>query len=82
MDHSSQPILPLETLRGFEAAARTGSFSAAAEKLNITHGAISRQIAKLEAWLGLKAVRARRARRVADHRRAAAVTCAPARPSR
>ena len=54
MDHSSQPILPLETLRGFEAAARTGSFSAAAERLNITHGAISRQIAKLEAWLGLK----------------------------
>ena len=54
MEHSSQPILPLETLRGFEAAARTGSFSAAAERLNITHGAISRQIAKLEAWLGLK----------------------------
>lgn len=54
MDHSSQPVLPLETLRGFEAAARTGSFSAAAERLNITHGAISRQIAKLEAWLGLK----------------------------
>ena len=54
MDHSLQPILPLETLRGFEAAARTGSFSAAAEYLNVTHGAISRQIAKLEAWLGLK----------------------------
>ncbi|WP_183097029.1 LysR family transcriptional regulator [Mesorhizobium sp. YM1C-6-2] len=47
-------MLPLETLRGFEAAARTGSFSAAAEQLNITHGAISRQIAKLEQWLGLK----------------------------
>ena len=54
MDHSLKPILPLETLRGFEAAARTGSFSAAAEHLNITHGAISRQIAKLEGWLGLK----------------------------
>ena len=47
-------MLPLETLRGFEAAARTGSFSAAAQHLNITHGAISRQIAKLEGWLGLK----------------------------
>lgn len=47
-------MLPLETLRGFEAAARTGSFSAAADQLNITHGAISRQIAKLEQWLGLK----------------------------
>lgn len=30
------------------------SFSAAAEKLNLTHGAVSRQIAKLEDWLGLK----------------------------
>lgn len=54
MDHSLKPMLPLETLRGFEAAARTGSFSAASEQLNITHGAISRQIAKLEQWLGLK----------------------------
>ena len=54
MDHSLKPMLPLETLRGFEAAARTGSFSAAAEHLHITHGAISRQIAKLEGWLGLK----------------------------
>lgn len=54
MDHSSDQILPLETLRAFDAAARTGSFSAAAEKLNLTHGAVSRQIAKLEDWLGLK----------------------------
>lgn len=54
MDHSLDPMLPLETLRAFDAAARTGSFSAAAEKLNITHGAVSRQIAKLEGWLGLK----------------------------
>lgn len=54
MDHSLKPMLPLETLRGFEAAARTGSFSAAAGELNVTHGAVSRQIAKLEQWLGLK----------------------------
>lgn len=54
MDHSLEPMLPLETLRAFDAAARTGSFSAAAEKLNLTHGAVSRQIAKLEGWLGLK----------------------------
>ena len=54
MDHSSEQLLPLETLRAFDAAARTGSFSAAAEKLNLTHGAVSRQIAKLEDWLGLK----------------------------
>jgi LysR family transcriptional regulator, glycine cleavage system transcriptional activator len=54
MDHSSRSMPPLETLHAFEVAARSGSFSAAAEKLNLTHGAVSRQIAKLEAWLGLK----------------------------
>ena len=57
MNHSPvfsnrEPLLPLDTLRAFEAAARTGSFSAAAEALNVTHGAVSRQIAKLERWLG------------------------------
>lgn len=54
MDHSSRSMPPLETLHAFEVAARAGSFSAAAERLNLTHGAVSRQIAKLEAWLGLK----------------------------
>jgi LysR family glycine cleavage system transcriptional activator len=55
MDHSSGNSLPpLDTLRAFEAAARGGSFSAAANTLNITHGAVSRQVAKLEHWLGLK----------------------------
>ena len=55
MDHSLPSQLPpLDTLRAFEAAARLGSFSAAAEVLNLTHGAISRQVAKLERWLGLK----------------------------
>jgi len=53
MDHSST-LPPLDTLRAFEAAARTGSFSAAAEALNLTHGAVSRQVAKLEHWLGLR----------------------------
>jgi DNA-binding transcriptional LysR family regulator len=52
MDHTSEQILPLDTLRAFEAAARTGSFSSAADALNVTHGAVSRQIAKLERWLG------------------------------
>ncbi len=55
MDHSSSGQLPpLDTLRAFEAAARGGSFSAAASALNLTHGAVSRQVAKLEHWLGLK----------------------------
>ena len=53
MDHSSA-LPPLDTLRAFEAAALTGSFSAAAETLNLTHGAVSRQVAKLEHWLGLR----------------------------
>lgn len=58
MDHSLPAQLPpLDTLRAFEAAARLGSFSAAAEALSLTHGAISRQIAKLEQWLGLKLFR-------------------------
>jgi LysR family glycine cleavage system transcriptional activator len=63
MDHSS-PLPPLDTLRAFEAAARSGSFSAAAEALNLTHGAVSRQVAKLEHWLGLR-VFERQARGVA-----------------
>jgi LysR family glycine cleavage system transcriptional activator len=54
VDHSSKQLPPLDTLRAFEAAARTGSFSAAAETLNLTHGAVSRQIGKLEDWLGFR----------------------------
>ena len=46
MDHSSRSMPPLETLHAFEVAARAGSFSAAAEKLNLTHGAVSRQTAE------------------------------------
>lgn len=53
MDHSSN-LPPLDTLRAFEAAARSGSFSGAADALNLTHGAVSRQVAKLEHWLGLR----------------------------
>jgi LysR family transcriptional regulator, glycine cleavage system transcriptional activator len=54
MAHSLETLPPLDTLRAFEAAARAGSFSAAATALNLTHGAISRRIARLEGWLGLK----------------------------
>lgn len=43
---------PLNTLRGFEAAARHLSFSAAATELGLTQGAISRQVRGLEDWLG------------------------------
>ena len=43
---------PLNALRAFEVAARLGSFSAAASELGVTHGAISRKVAALEAWFG------------------------------
>lgn len=43
---------PLNALRVFEVAARTGSYTTAATELGITHGAVSRQIAALEGWLG------------------------------
>lgn len=43
---------PLERLRAFEAAARLGSFRAAALELNLTPSAISHRIRALEAALG------------------------------
>lgn len=43
---------PLSTLIGFESAARLGSFSRAAEELNITQSAISHQVRVLENHLG------------------------------
>lgn len=42
---------PLNALRGFEAAARLGSFHKAAEALNLTQSAISQQIRSLETYL-------------------------------
>jgi LysR family transcriptional regulator, glycine cleavage system transcriptional activator len=45
---------PLNAIKAFEAAARLGSFTRAAEELNVTHGAISRQIRVLEDWLGVR----------------------------
>lgn len=43
---------PLNALRAFEVAARHESFTQAALELHVTHGAISRQVALLEDWLG------------------------------
>ena len=43
---------PLKSLRAFEAAARTGSFVAAAEELGVSPAAISQHIRKLEDFLG------------------------------
>jgi len=44
--------VPLNALRAFEAAARTGSVSKAAAELLVTQGAVSRQIKKLELFVG------------------------------
>ena len=43
---------PLNALRAFEAAARLGGFSAAAQELCVTQGAIAQQIKHLEDWAG------------------------------
>src|SRR6266568_1639539 len=45
---------PLNALRAFEAAARSESFTRAAEELSVTHGAVSHQVKALEATLGIK----------------------------
>ncbi len=44
--------IPLNSLRAFEAVARTGSFKAAAELLFVTQSAVSHQVRHLEDWLG------------------------------
>lgn len=43
---------PLKALRAFEAAVRTGSLTAAAAELSITHSAVSQQIKTLETHFG------------------------------
>ena len=45
---------PLTSLRAFEAAARTGSFSEAGRELNVSHAAIAQQVRGLEVFLSEK----------------------------
>src|SRR4051812_24094298 len=49
---STRKLPPLNAVRAFEAAARHVNFTKAAEELHVTHGAVSRQVALLEEWLG------------------------------
>ena len=49
----SRDLPPLNALRAFEATARLSSVSQAAEQLNVTHGAVSRQLKVLEEHLGV-----------------------------
>jgi LysR family glycine cleavage system transcriptional activator len=44
---------PLNAIKAFEAAARLMSFTKAGNELNVTYGAISRQVAQLESLLGV-----------------------------
>lgn len=50
----SNHIPPLKSLMAFDAAARLGSFSRAADELSLTQSAISQQLVKLEETLGQK----------------------------
>ncbi|HSN21724.1 MAG TPA: transcriptional regulator GcvA [Usitatibacter sp.] len=62
------PRLPaMQALRAFEATARSGSLTRAAELLSLTHGAISHQIKALEEELGVTLIeRAGRGMRLTD----------------
>ena len=48
-----QTLPSLNGLRAFEAVGRLESFSAAAEELMVTHGAVSRLVCALEEQLGV-----------------------------
>ena len=61
----SQPLPPLNAVRAFVAAARHGSFKLAADQLGVTYGAVGRQVALLEQWLGRPALFRRLSRGVA-----------------
>lgn len=52
--HGTDPLrgIPLEALRGFEAAARLLNFTHAAKELHLTQSAVSREIRSLEERLG------------------------------
>jgi LysR family glycine cleavage system transcriptional activator len=50
----SRRLPPLNALRAFEASARHASFTRASQELFVTQGAVSRHVAALEKWLGIK----------------------------
>jgi putative choline sulfate-utilization transcription factor len=53
MESLSRSLPPLRALLAFEAAARLGSFTRAADELNVSQPAISRQVRALEEALGM-----------------------------
>ncbi|CAH2602928.1 LysR family transcriptional regulator [Rhodovastum atsumiense] len=48
------PLPPLRMIAAFEAVARLGNRAAAAAELNVTTGAITKQLRALEQWLGVR----------------------------
>ena len=70
---------PLNPLRAFEAAGRLGSFTRAAEELNVSHSAISRHVRGLEKRLNVHLFRARNTGvELTDHGRAYLAKITPA----
>jgi len=53
-NNNSMKLPPLNSIRAYEAAARTGSFTAAARELGVTSAAVSMQVRNLENFLGKK----------------------------
>lgn len=54
MRNLKRNLPPLTSLLAFEAAARLGSFKVAAEELNVSREAVSRQVRNLEEYLGVE----------------------------
>lgn len=56
LDYSTQlgrQLPPLTAIKAFEAAGRHGSFTGAAQELQVTPAAISHHVKMLEGWLGV-----------------------------
>ncbi|WP_419905469.1 LysR family transcriptional regulator [Kiloniella sp.] len=51
--HDNKYLPSVRAISALEASARLGSFTAAAQELNVTQGAVSRQIQELERLLGI-----------------------------
>lgn len=53
MEQRKRRLPPLKSLLFLESVVRTGSVTAAADELSITHSAVSKQLSQLEAWMGV-----------------------------
>lgn len=52
MEQRKRRLPPLKSLLFLEGVVRTGSVTAAADELSLTHSAVSKQLSQLEAWIG------------------------------